>query len=95
MSAVSFDHGFYIIQSDPGPFHVMKIPGWNAIELLENMLLGFCGDSNTIVAEFNHKTVFTYFGRDSDSRFGCGIFLSVIDKVVNDIGEVDRIDKQL
>ena len=91
MAVVELDNLCHIAEANAEAFDIMHIAGRYAVKLLEDVLLVFFVDADAVVLHTEDEFVLVERGRDDDVRRIGGVFDSVVDKVVDKVGEVEFV----
>ena len=80
-----------VVKTDAEAFYVVDIACRNTVEFLENVLLVFFGDADTVVGNFEDGKAWFGAGGDGDMGFLYRVFDGIVDKVVQHVGNVQVV----
>ena len=90
-SLVGFQHGFDVGKSKSKPFYIVEVSGGNSIEFIENFLLCISTHADSIVLNNHDYLVSIFFGGHLDDRIFMGIFIGIVQKVIENMRQVKGI----
>ena len=83
-----------VVEPDSEAFHVVDIARGNTVELLKDVFLVLFGNADAVVCYFADGMTGFGAGSDGDMRFVVRVFDSVVDKVVQHVGDMQVVGEK-